>query len=84
MSALRTGQGTIDAQGEVRERRADEAGADSSCAHRTCWVEEAHVAELTSLLGEGPDGDQLEAWPATKHDPDAPERQPSTSVKGQG
>jgi hypothetical protein len=53
----------IDARGEVRERRADEACADSCCAHRRCWAEEAHVAELTSLLREGPAGDQLDGWP---------------------
>ena len=27
-------------------------------------MEEAHVAELTGLLREGPDGDQLDGWPA--------------------
>jgi len=54
----------IDHRGEVRERRADDACADRCCAHRACWIEEAHVTELTGLLREGPDGDQLEAWPA--------------------
>jgi|SRR5689334_1305117 hypothetical protein len=54
----------IDSAGEVRERRADDACADRCCAHRACWIEEAHVTELTGLLREGPDGDQLEAWPA--------------------
>jgi hypothetical protein len=44
----------IDGRGEVRERRADDACADPRCAHRACWIEEAHVAELTSLLREGP------------------------------
>jgi Transposase DDE domain group 1 len=53
----------IDGHGEVRERRADDACASSSCAHRGCWTEEAHVTELTSLLREGPAGDQLEGWP---------------------
>ena len=48
----------IDGHGEVRERRADDACADIRCAHRACWVEEAHVTELTGLLREGPDGDQ--------------------------
>ena len=24
------------------------------CAHRRCWIEEAHVSELTALLREGP------------------------------
>jgi hypothetical protein len=55
----------IDGRGEVRERRADGACAVSSCAHRACWVEEAHVTELTGLLREGPHGDQLAGWPAT-------------------
>jgi hypothetical protein len=55
----------IDGRGEVRERRAGEACADAGCAHRACWIEEAHVTELTGLLREGPTGDQLRAWPAT-------------------
>jgi hypothetical protein len=54
----------IDGRGEVRERRADDACPDSRCAHRRCWVEEAHVTELTGLLREGPAGDQLDGWPA--------------------
>jgi hypothetical protein len=37
----------IDQRGEVRERRADGACADRSCAHAPCWIEEAHVTELT-------------------------------------
>jgi hypothetical protein len=53
----------IDGRGEVRERRADEACADCCCAHRACWIEEAHVTELTGLLREGPAGDQLAGWP---------------------
>jgi hypothetical protein len=55
----------IDSRGEVRERRADGACANPSCAHHACWVEEAHVTELTSLLREGPAGDQLKAWPSS-------------------
>jgi len=54
----------IDGRGEVRERRAGDACASPCCAHRACWIEEAHVAELTSLLREGPHGDQLAGWPA--------------------
>jgi hypothetical protein len=54
----------IDSQGEVRERRADDACANARCAHGKCWIEEASVAELTSLLREVPEGDQLEGWPA--------------------
>src|SRR5205814_337194 len=30
---------------------------------RRCWIEEAHVTELTGLLREGPAGDQLHGWP---------------------
>ena len=55
----------VDGKGEVRERRCDDACADLRCAHRKCWIEEAHVAELTGLLREGPGGDQLKAWPKT-------------------
>jgi len=55
----------IDPAGQIRERRADDACAHLRCAHRACWIEEAHVTELTGLLREGPRGDQLEAWPAT-------------------
>lgn len=29
-----------------------------------CWIEKAHVIELTGLLRQGPHGDQLHAWPA--------------------
>ena len=57
-------QAAIDARGQVRERRADDACASSGCAHRACWIEEAHVTELTALLREGPRGDQLAGWPA--------------------
>jgi hypothetical protein len=53
----------IDHRGEVRERRADEACGDLECGHRACWIEEAHVAELTGLLRDGPGGGQLNGWP---------------------
>ena len=59
------GRPPIDGKGEVRERRADDACADQRCAHRKCWIEEAHVTELTGLLREGPAGDQLKGWPKT-------------------
>jgi hypothetical protein len=55
----------VDERGEVRERRAEGACADVHCGHRRCWIEEAHVTELTGLLREGPAGDQLATWPAT-------------------
>jgi hypothetical protein len=61
----RAWQIAIDTRGEVRERRAEGACADRGCAHRKCWVEEAHVTELTGLLRRGPAGDQLDGWPAT-------------------
>jgi len=51
--------------GEVRERRADDACADRGCGHRRCWIEEAHVTELTALLRTGRAGDQLDGWPAS-------------------
>jgi Transposase DDE domain group 1 len=54
----------VDEHGEVRERRADEACADLRCAHHKCWVEEAHVTELTGLLREHPAGDQLTLFEA--------------------
>ena len=55
----------VDGRGEIRERRAYDACADRQCAHRDCWVEEAHVTELTGLMRQGPAGDQLTGWPAT-------------------
>jgi Transposase DDE domain group 1 len=55
----------VDHRGEVRERRAEDACGDTGCAHRKCWVEEAHVTELTGLLRGGRAGDQLAAWPAS-------------------
>jgi len=58
-------EAAADAKGEVRERRSDEACANDRCGHRGCWTEEAHVAELTGLLREGPGGDRLRAWPKT-------------------
>jgi Transposase DDE domain group 1 len=57
-------QAAIDGRGEVRERRAPDACANARCPHRACWIEEAHVTELTGLLREGPAGDQLATWPA--------------------
>jgi hypothetical protein len=52
-------------RGEIRERRADTACTDTDCGDRACWVEEAHISELTGLLRKDPDGDQLQTWPAT-------------------
>jgi Transposase DDE domain group 1 len=54
----------IGQRGEVRERRTAAACADRHCGHARCWVEEAHVTELTALLREGPQGDQMDGWPA--------------------
>jgi hypothetical protein len=53
----------IDHRGEARERRTDDACTDRGCPHRTCWIEEAHVTELTALLRTGRAGDQLTGWP---------------------
>jgi DDE family transposase len=58
-------QVAVDHRGEVRERRADDACTERGCAHRRCWVEEAHVTELTALLRQGRAGNQLASWPAT-------------------
>lgn len=55
----------IGPRGQLRERRADNACANPRCAHARCWIEEAHVAELTGLLRHGPGADQLDNWPAT-------------------
>ena len=57
-------QAAIDGRGQVRERRAGGACTDPGCAHPRCRIGEAHVSELTGLLREGPDGDQLAGWPA--------------------
>jgi hypothetical protein len=53
----------VDHRGEVRERRAEDACAGRGCTHRACWIEEAHVTELTALLRSGRAGDQLAGWP---------------------
>ena len=58
-----TWQIAIDPRGEVRERRSDDACGDRCCGHRNCWIEEAHVTELTALLRGAPAGDRLSAWP---------------------
>jgi Transposase DDE domain group 1 len=55
----------VDGRGEVRERRAAGACAGMDCGEPACWIEEAHVTELTGLLRSGPGGDQLAKWPAT-------------------
>ena len=52
----------VDGRGELRERRSDDACPDRDCGHRKCWIEEAHVTELTALLRDGR-ADLLEAWP---------------------
>src|SRR5262249_30449298 len=54
----------IDPAGRPRERRAEDACAETGCAHPGCWVEQAHVAELTGLLRGHPGGDRLAGWPA--------------------
>jgi predicted transcriptional regulator len=58
-------EAAIDAGGKVRERRSDEACENARCGHRACWIEEAHVTELTGLLRKGTGGDRPKAWPKT-------------------
>lgn len=53
----------IGPRGQLRERRATDACDNSRCGHSRCWIEEAHVTELTGLLRQGPGGDQLASWP---------------------
>ena len=55
----------VDHRGEVRERRTDGACANMDCGHRACWIEEAHVTEVTGLLREGPARDKLHGWPGS-------------------
>jgi Transposase DDE domain group 1 len=65
LASERAWQIAIDPRGEIRERRADDACGDRQCVHRDCWVEEAHVTELTGLLRQRPNADQLDGWPAS-------------------
>jgi Transposase DDE domain group 1 len=58
-------QAAIDGRGHVRERRAEGACTGPGCAHARCWITEAQVSELTGLLRESADGDQLAGWPAS-------------------
>jgi hypothetical protein len=58
-------QAAVDGRGQVRERRAADACPEPGCGHARCWIGEAHVTELTGLLREGPDGDQMDGWPAS-------------------
>ena len=53
----------VDVRGEVRERHARDACADRQCTHRRCWVEEAHVTELTGILRPDKGHDQMAGWP---------------------
>ena len=78
----------IDGRGQVRERRADDACTDPGCGHARCRIGEAQVGELTGLLREGPDGDQLAGWPAgmrifARRERPAP-RRPAVTVRGDG
>ena len=69
----------VSPRGQVRERRADDACPDRRCAHRRCWIEEAHVAELTGLLRQGRGGDQLAGLPRCGCSPAASGRIPAPS-----
>jgi hypothetical protein len=53
--------GRVDAQPVVFSRWPP--SADCGCAHRRCWIEEAHVTELTPVLRGDRAGDQLAGWP---------------------
>ena len=79
-------QAAIDGRGEVRERRADEACANLSCAHRACWIEEAHVTELTGLLraqrGRGPAAGLARGDAGLRAPRAAPSRRPADPVRG--
>jgi hypothetical protein len=65
LSPRQAWQIAVDHRGQVREPRADDSCADRSCGHVPCWIEEAHVTELTGLLRGGPGGGQLAGWPAS-------------------
>ncbi len=58
----RAWQIAVDGSGEVRERRAEGACGDRDCGHRACWIEEAHVTELTGIL-RGGRADDIATWP---------------------
>jgi hypothetical protein len=62
MVPARAWQIAVDGAGEVRERRAEGACADRDCGHRACWIEEAHVSELTGIL-RGGRHDDIATWP---------------------
>jgi hypothetical protein len=55
----------IGPRGQLRERRADDACDNARCGHTRCWIEQAHVTELTGLLRHRHGADQLASWPAT-------------------
>ena len=44
----RAWQIAVDHRGEPRERRADDACTNRQCTHHPCWIEQAHVTELTA------------------------------------
>jgi hypothetical protein len=48
LSPRQAWQIAVDHRGHVQERRADDSCADRSCGHVPCWIEEAHVTELTA------------------------------------
>ena len=43
----------------------ENACGNPRCGHRACWIQEAHVTELTGLLREGAGRRPDEGWPAT-------------------
>jgi hypothetical protein len=42
--------------GEIRERRTEGACGDRRCVHGRCWIEEAHVTELTGCCAKARPG----------------------------
>jgi hypothetical protein len=50
-------------RGYRRSDRGASCVSAARCGHSRCWIEEAHVTELTGLLRQGPGGDQLACWP---------------------
>jgi hypothetical protein len=46
-------EAAVDGKGQVRERRSEDACPNPRCAHPACWIEEAHVTELTRAAPRG-------------------------------
>jgi hypothetical protein len=79
-------QAAIDGRGEVRERRADDACANPSCAHRACWIEEAHRADRAAALRpwRGPAACLARSDARLRAPRAAPSGRPADPVRGRG